>query len=151
MWNESVESVPSSPGKGGTFSQFTKSWYPCRVLHWDINVRITGWQMGAIQGEGLLQGGQRRALCANHRTPNKVFIRNSKSHSKTSLTQWETGLTKNFKLRPLIRMVTRGQRQQDVFHFFLTKMKLISMQKISLRTLPYLNSRKASVVHLSNH
>lgn len=107
--------------------------------------------MGAIQGEGLLRGEQRRALCANHRAPATLLKSNSKSHPKTSLTQWEPGLTKNFKLRPLIRTVTRGQRQQDIFHLFLARMKLISMQKISLRTLPYLNSFKASVVHLSNH
>lgn len=139
------------PREGGTYSHFTKTEFLCRILWWNIDVRVTGWQMGAIQGESLLQEEQRRALCANHRAPTTLFKSNSKSHSKTSLTQWEPGLTKNFKLRPLIRTVTRGQRQQDIFHLFLTRMKLISMQKISLRTLPSLNSCKASVVHLSNH
>lgn len=139
------------PRESGTFSDFTKTEFPCRILQRGIDVTVTGWQMGATQGEGLLQGEQRRALCANHGAPTTLFKSNSKSHSKTSLTQWEPDLTKKFKLRPLIRTVTRGQRQQDIFHFFLTRMKLISMQKISLRTLPYLNSCKASVVHLSNH
>lgn len=29
--------------------------------------------MGAVQGEGLLQGEQRRALCANHRAQSTLF------------------------------------------------------------------------------
>lgn len=90
-------------------------------------------------------------LCAHHRAPTTLFRTNPKSHSKTSLAQWEPALIQSFKLRPLIRTVTRGQRQQDVFHLFRTRMKLISMQKISLRTLAYFNSCVASVVHLSNH
>lgn len=146
----SAESVLSSPGRAGLPAISLKqssSWGFCSGM-WCQSYRMTeGCQSRRGSSAKRTKKG---TLCKPH-SSNPLFKSNSKSHSKTSLTQWEPGLDKNFKLRPLIRTITRGQRQQDLFHLFLTRMKLISVQKISLRIRLYLNSCKTSVVHLINH